>query len=56
MFIYVSKKAAARPEVRTFVEFYLKNADTLVREVHYVSLGAASYAASLEKFAGQDGK
>ena len=53
VFIYVSKKAADRPEVRKFVEFYLKNADALVREVHYVSLGAASYAASLEKFAGQ---
>ena len=53
VFIYVSKKASDRPEVRKFVEFYLKNADALVREVHYVSLGAASYAASLEKFAGQ---
>ena len=53
VFIYVSKHAAARPEVRGFVEFYLKNADSLVREVHYVSLGPAAYAASLEKFAGQ---
>ena len=52
VFIYVSKKAAERDEVRRFVEFYLKNADSLVREVHYVSLGQTSYAASLEKFAG----
>lgn len=51
VFIYVSKKAAQRPEVQRFVEFYLKHADTLVREVHYVSLGSASYAASLEQFA-----
>ena len=56
VFIYVSKQAAERPEVRKFVEFYLRNADALVREVHYVSLGAASYAASLEKFAGSAGK
>jgi phosphate transport system substrate-binding protein len=56
VFIYVSTKAAQRPEVRKFVEFYLKNADSLVREVNYVSLGAASYTASLEKFAAGAGK
>ena len=56
VFIYVSKKAAARPEVRKFVEFYLQNADKLVREVNYVSLGAASYSSSLEKFAAGVGK
>ena len=56
VFIYVSKKAAARPEVRKFVEFYLQNADKLVREVNYVSLGAANYSASLEKFAAGVGK
>jgi phosphate transport system substrate-binding protein len=56
VFIYVSKKAAQRPEVRKFVEFYLKNADKLVREVNYVSLGAASYSASLDKFAKEGGK
>jgi phosphate transport system substrate-binding protein len=50
VFIYVSKKAAQRPEVQKFVDFYLKNADKLVREVNYVSLGAASYTASVEKF------
>jgi phosphate transport system substrate-binding protein len=50
VFIYVSKKAAARPEVQRFVEFYLKNAETLVREVNYVSLGAAAYTSAAEKF------
>ncbi len=39
VFIYVSMKAAERPEVQRFVEFYMKNADTLVREVNYVGLG-----------------
>jgi phosphate transport system substrate-binding protein len=51
VFIYVSKQAAARPEVRRFVEFYLQNADTLVREVNYVSLGATSYRSSVDKLA-----
>ena len=36
VFIYVSTKAAERPEVQKFVEFYLKEAETLVREVGYV--------------------
>jgi phosphate transport system substrate-binding protein len=50
VFIYVSKKAAQRPEVQRFVEFYLKNADTLVREVNYVSLGKAVYEKDLARF------
>ena len=56
VFIYVSKKAAVRPEIRKFVEFYLQNADALVAEVGYVSLGAASYASSLERFTQERGK
>ena len=51
VFIYVSKKAAERPEVQQFVEFYLKNADTLVREVNYVGLGGAAYTMVGERFA-----
>ena len=43
VFIYVSRKAAERPEVQKFVEFYLKNAEKLVREVSYVGLGDAAY-------------
>jgi phosphate transport system substrate-binding protein len=50
VFIYVSKQAAARPEVQRFVEFFLKNADTLVREVNYVSMGTAAYTSAAEKF------
>ena len=38
IYIYVSKKALAKPEVREFAEFYLKNAPKLVREVKYVPL------------------
>jgi hypothetical protein len=38
IFIYVSKKAARRPEVKRYVEFYIKHASTLVSEVKYVPL------------------
>jgi len=51
VFIYVSKNAAQRPEVQQFVEFYLENADTLVREVNYVSLGQATYEKDAARFA-----
>ena len=51
VFIYVSRKAAERPEVQKFVEFYLKNAEKLVREVNYVGLGDAAYALVADRFA-----
>jgi phosphate transport system substrate-binding protein len=51
VFIYVSAKAAERPEVQRFVEFYMKNADTLVREVNYVGLGANAYGMVADRFA-----
>ncbi len=44
IFIYVSRKANDKPEVQKFVDFYLKNADKLVREVGYVPLGSEIYA------------
>jgi phosphate transport system substrate-binding protein len=51
VFIYVSTKAAERPEVQRFVEFYLKNSENLVREVNYVSLGARAYEMVGDRFA-----
>jgi phosphate transport system substrate-binding protein len=48
IFIYVSKKALAKPEVKEFVEFYLKNAAALVKEVKYVALPAKAYTLALE--------
>ena len=36
IFIYVNAKSLDRPEVKEFVEFYMKNGDKLVREVKYV--------------------
>jgi phosphate transport system substrate-binding protein len=48
IFIYVKLRSLDRPEVREFVEFYMKNADTLVREVKYVPLPKAIYEANLK--------
>ena len=50
IFIYVSTQAINKPEVKEFVEFYLKNAPTLVPQVKYVALPPAAYAADLGRF------
>lgn len=51
IFIYVSKKSAEKPEVREFVEFYLKNASKLVKQVKYVPLPDRAYKLAEERFA-----
>jgi phosphate transport system substrate-binding protein len=51
IFIYVNKKAAERPEVKEFVEFYLKNAPKLVKQVKYVPLPDRAYKLAEERFA-----
>jgi phosphate transport system substrate-binding protein len=48
IFIYVSAKAIARPEVKEFVEYYMKNGSTLAKEVKYVPLPEAAYKEALE--------
>ena len=46
LFIYVNATAAAfKPEVKAFINFYLANAPTLVKEVKYIPLPANEYAA-----------
>jgi len=46
IFIYVNATAAAfKPEVKAFVDYYLANAPTLVKEVKYVPLPTNEYAA-----------
>ncbi len=50
IFIYVSKKSADRPEVKEFVEFYLKQAPTLVKQVKYVPLSPKAYDLALARF------
>jgi len=51
IFIYVSTKANERAEVRKFVDYYLKNADKLVREVGYVGLGNEIYSLVTDRYA-----
>ena len=47
LYIYVNKASLERPEVPTFLEFYLKNAPALAAEVGYVALPQADYDAGL---------
>jgi len=51
IFIYVGTKAAQRPEVGAFVDFYLEHAPVLVGEVGYISLPQAAYALAKDRFA-----
>lgn len=51
IFIYVNAAALARAEVREFVEFYLKNAAKLTKEVKYVPLPAKAYTLAQEHLA-----
>jgi len=43
IFIYVSKKSLDKPEVKEFVEFYLKNGPALIKQVKYVALPPNAY-------------
>lgn len=51
IFIYVNLKALERPEVKEFVEFYLKNAPKLVKEVKYIPLPQKAYELAMERLA-----
>lgn len=48
IFIYVNIKSADKAEVKEFVEFYMKNAIPLVKEVKFFSLPPQVYATNLE--------
>ena len=50
LFIYVSRKAADKPEVKAFIEFFLQEGGALVKEVKYLPLQASAYATTLERF------
>lgn len=51
IFIYISKQAAERPEVRAFVEFYMaKENHSLVSEVGYVPLSDQLYQQAQTRF------
>lgn len=53
LFIYVSKKALARPEVKEFVDYYLKHAPKLTAQVKYVPLPANAYKLATKRLAKQ---
>ncbi|WP_090827398.1 PstS family phosphate ABC transporter substrate-binding protein [Nitrosovibrio tenuis] len=50
IFIYVNMKAAEKPEVKEFVTFYIKNAPSIVKRVHYFTLPPRAYTADMEFF------
>jgi len=50
LFIYVRDTAAAKAEVREFVEFFLTKGPELVKEVGYVPLPAQAYTTAREHF------
>ena len=50
LFLYINKASVSRPEVKEFVEFYLKNASGLVKEAKYIPLPAKAYKLAEERF------
>ena len=51
IFIYVSVKSLAKPEVRQFAEYYMKHASKIAKEVKYVPLPDKAYTIGLENIA-----
>ena len=52
LFIYVSDRGLAKLQVQRFVEFYLQEGASLVREVGYIALRPDQYETELDKIAG----
>ncbi|HZV45895.1 MAG TPA: PstS family phosphate ABC transporter substrate-binding protein [Thermodesulfovibrionales bacterium] len=50
LFIYINTKSAAKPEVKEFVDYYLKNSQKLVKQAKYVPLPAKAYTLAQERF------
>ena len=50
LFIYVNVKSLEKPEVKNFVEFYLKNVDRLAKEVKYIPLPGDAYGKIQARF------
>ena len=50
LFIYVSKKSADKQEVKRFIDFYMKGAAELSKEVGYISLPNTAYELVLKRF------
>ncbi|MCX7856388.1 MAG: PstS family phosphate ABC transporter substrate-binding protein [Deltaproteobacteria bacterium] len=50
LFIYVNMASLKKPEVKEFVEFYLKNVPKLAKEVGYIPLPPKAYQLATERF------
>lgn len=50
IFIYVNRKSVQRQEVKEFVEFYIKHAPKLVKQVKYIPLPDRAYKLVEERF------
>ncbi|MFZ3231466.1 MAG: PstS family phosphate ABC transporter substrate-binding protein [Pseudobdellovibrio sp.] len=50
LFIYVNEVSAKKPEVKEFVQFYLKNSSKIVIDVKYVALPAKAYELATDHF------
>ena len=48
IFIYVKAKSLEKPEVKEFIEFYMKNGAQLTKEVKYVPLPANAYKGNID--------
>jgi phosphate transport system substrate-binding protein len=53
LFIYVTSNAAARPEIKRFVSFYLENASAMAKQVGYVPLPEVVLKTASENFKGR---
>jgi len=53
LFIYVQKRAAERPDVRAFVDFYVANAGRIASDVGYVPLTEPAYALVRARWGGR---
>lgn len=50
IYIYVNSDSLKRPELNTFIDFYLKSGQNLVHEVGYTALSKDDYSKELKKF------
>ncbi|MCG3116400.1 MAG: PstS family phosphate ABC transporter substrate-binding protein [Candidatus Manganitrophus sp. SA1] len=50
IFIYISLKSMEKPEVRSFVDFYMKNGAVLSKEVGYIALPDRAYQLGADRF------
>lgn len=50
LFIYINRKSADKPEVKEFVEYYLKNASKLAKQAKCIPLPAKAYTLAQDRF------